>query len=663
MVSSQTSRRAGANALARRLRAFVAVTGVACGVMVPAVAPAQTVKSPPLPGSTPWRVVILNDADPTLPAYIALERATRSALNQPGRHPVDVFSETLDLLRFPGAQIEAETVALLARKYAAMNVEAVIALGPSSLDFAERHRAALWSDARIVFQGVPTEWLRDRKLAPTTTGFPLQHDLAGMAELATRLQPDTRRLIVIAGSGDYDRMMTAVARAQLEPFAQRMAVEYWLEQPIDGFLARIAQLDRNDAVLYLSLGRDSDGRTFVPREALKRLSEASRAPVYGPFETYLGYGVVAGTMYSFEDRGRRMGELVHTLLSNPDAPVPAPAAGKSTCMADANQLERFRMTGRLPADCEVRFARPSLWREYRWHLLGTLAVVLGQSALIVALVLQHRRRRRAEDEARRRRGELAQASRLAMAGELTASIAHEINQPLGAILANAGAAETLLRRGAADSGEMREIIADIKQADLRASEIIRRVRALVTTRQVEPEAVDVNSVLAETLAFLSSEAARRGVVIASEFATALPEVLADRVQLQQAIVNLCINAMDAMVEVPAGRRRIDARTAAVADGVEIVVGDCGAGIAPEQLPRLFESFFTTKPQGMGLGLSIVRSIVEAHGGRLAAENRSGGGALFRMVLPAHRQEHIAQERRVDTPPPAPLPAGAVPKGS
>jgi signal transduction histidine kinase len=615
-------------------RSFAAILAALACILVPALALAQP------PPERPWGVVILNDGDPTLPAFVAMDRAMRAALNAPGRHPVDIFSETLDMLRFPPAQFEAELLALMEKKYATMPVDAVVAIGAPSLAFAERYSARLWPQARIVFTGVAVEVLGKRRLGPNTTGFPRQDDLAGVADLALRLRPSTRRLVVISGSGEFDRMMALVARTQLEPHAKRLAIEYWQEAPMDEFLRRIAGLGRDDAVLYLGIGRDAEGRTFVPAEAMRPLSAASAAPVYGPLETYIGRGAVAGMVYSFDERGRRMGELVHEVLASRPAPVPPPiAAEPPSCMADARQLERFGLDASLlPPGCDIRFARPSLWREYRWHVLAALVVILAQAGLIVGLVWQRRGRVKAEGEVRHGRAELAQASRLALAGELIASIAHEINQPLGAILANAGAAEAILRRDPAASDELREILADIRKADLRASEVIRRVRALVTVRQSEREPVHVNTMIRGVLAFLRGESERRGVVVDTELASGLSALLVDRVQVQQAVVNLCINGMEAMADCTAGNRRLGVRTAPLDDGgVEISVSDSGPGIPREHLPQVFDSFFTTKAHGTGLGLSITRSIVEVHDGTVSAENRDEGGALFRMTLPVSAQ--------------------------
>jgi len=605
----------------------LAASGPAQGLPAPAAAAAQE----------PRRVVILNEADPTLPAFVLVDRGIRAVLADPNRPRVDIFYEVLDMLRFPEAMYENELVALMAKKYAALRVDAVIVVGPISLAFAGRHRDRLWPGAFIVFQGVPTELLRRNPLPPRTTGTAVQQDFAGIAALALRLRPSTRRLIVVSGTGDLERMLVGVVRAQLAAASLKLPVEYWEDLRIDDLMRRAAALDRDDALLYLAMGRDADGGVFVPREVLRRLADSTPAPVYGAYETYAGHGMLAGLVYVFEARGRHTGELVQRILASgsSDAP-PGIEIEPSTCVADARRMERQRMAlGLLPPDCDVRFLSPSIWNEYRAYVLAAVAVMLAQFALITVLVLERRGRMKAEREVRHRRTELAQASRLALAGELTASIAHEINQPLGAILANAGAAEALLKRGPGGDDEVRAILGDIQRADIRASEIIQRVKALVSSRETERVPLAVNALVADALSFLEGDARRRGVTVEAALTGGLPPILADRVQLQQAIVNLCVNAMEAMSGCAPGTKKLDVQTRLGADGgVDIVVTDSGPGIPGEHLPQLFDAFFTTKAQGTGLGLSITRSIVEAHHGTITAENRGEGGALFRITFPA-----------------------------
>jgi signal transduction histidine kinase len=232
------------------------------------------------------------------------------------------------------------------------------------------------------------------------------------------------------------------------------------------------------------------------------------------------------------------------------------------------------------------------------------------------------------------RQELAHASRLAVVGELTASIAHEINQPLAAILSNAGAALRLLGPEPERLEEVRHILTDIRADDVRASDVIQRVRALLARREMEAHRLDVNDVASDVLRLVRLDANRRGVILDPRLAPDLPSVRGDRVQIQQALLNFLLNGMEAMAETPPGRRRLVVRTARRHDDVEVAVTDTGHGIPPERVDRLFASFFTTKPEGMGLGLSIARSVVEAHGGRAWAENEPGGGATFRFTLPA-----------------------------
>jgi two-component system, LuxR family, sensor kinase FixL len=233
---------------------------------------------------------------------------------------------------------------------------------------------------------------------------------------------------------------------------------------------------------------------------------------------------------------------------------------------------------------------------------------------------------------------LFHASRLAIVGELTASIAHEINQPLGAILSNADAAEMLLASTPASLDEVRQILDDIRKDDLRASEVIRRLRTLLRKRELEMQPLDLNELTSEVLTLVRSEALRRGVTVDTDLAVHLPAVRGDKVHLQQVLLNLVLNGMEAMADISEAKR-LTVRTVLRANGcVEISVTDAGTGIPPDTLRRLFDPFFSTKREGMGVGLSIARSLVEAHRGRIWAENNVSGGATFRFTVPTGTQK-------------------------
>ena len=248
-------------------------------------------------------------------------------------------------------------------------------------------------------------------------------------------------------------------------------------------------------------------------------------------------------------------------------------------------------------------------------------------------------RRRSEMEGQRLRQDLAHVGRVSTVGELTASLAHELNQPLTAILANAQAIRRILEAGNADLTELRAIVGEIVDDDKRASEVIGRLRDFIKKGTLERSSIDMGELVGQVAGLVAGDVILRNVVINLEVAPDLPPVYGDRVQLQQVVLNLILNGLDAMRDSEVGNRTLVLRTAR--DGpvtVEVTVQDSGVGIEPADLDHIFDAFYTTKAEGLGMGLAIVRSIVEAHGGRVGARNNPEGGATFSLALPAVKEE-------------------------
>jgi two-component system, LuxR family, sensor kinase FixL len=238
-------------------------------------------------------------------------------------------------------------------------------------------------------------------------------------------------------------------------------------------------------------------------------------------------------------------------------------------------------------------------------------------------------------ELQRSQAELARVTRLTMLGEITASIAHEINQPLAAVVMNGNACRRWLDADPPEVGEAREAAGRVVGDGERAGRIIERIRSLARRRMPERSVLDVNDVLREAVAFTRIELERQGVAIETALDDGLPAIRGDRVQLQQVLVNLLLNACDAMGGVSAGARRVDVASRRRAGGEVLVeVADRGRGLEPADAERIFEPFFSTKPNGLGMGLSICRSIVVSHGGRIWAASNDGPGVTMRLTLPA-----------------------------
>jgi PAS domain S-box-containing protein len=271
---------------------------------------------------------------------------------------------------------------------------------------------------------------------------------------------------------------------------------------------------------------------------------------------------------------------------------------------------------------------------WEWEVISPLFDAAGKITHFVGVKEDITERKRGEAALLRQRAELAHLSRVAMLGELSGSLAHELNQPLTAILSNAQAAQRFLAGEEVDLGEVRDILADIVSEDKRAGEIIRRLRLLLRKGEV-PSAAEHERSGQEVLKLVRSDLVNQNVTTQTELAPGLPVVHGDRVQIQQVLLNLVMNGCEAMTGTEKGARQLTIRTDRAEDGsVRVSVTDCGPGIAPEKLEQIFESFYTTKPQGMGLGLTVCRTIITAHHGKLWATSKPGRGATVWLTLPA-----------------------------
>jgi signal transduction histidine kinase len=450
--------------------------------------------------------------------------------------------------------------------------------------------------------------------------------------------PETTHVALIYGAtaleaGRWRYYAEGIVTAGLEPIE---LIGLSLEET----LTALARLPPQSVIILLNPAVDAKGRVLGPSQACAVISTAAKVPTFIPGTQDFGCGSVGGLARDWSVIGRLLGEEALKRLQKPSSDVVTLPVAKYTTLAfDDRQLQRWRIPeSRLPAGAIVQYREPNLWRDRRGLVLATLGVTLLQSLLIAGLVLEHRRRRRAEIDSRHNLAAIAHLDRRAAMGELATSLAHELNQPLNAILQNAGVAQMLLTSNALPPalGEMTDIISDIRKDDIRASEVIRRMRGLLQKHELESHPVDLNEVAQETIAIVRPDARSREIELEMDLADHVRPILGDRVHLQQVLLNLLMNAMDAVASMPPERRIVRVWTSQSALEVRLAVRDAGTGIPAERITEIFEPFYTTKNEGsgMGMGLAIARNILEAHSGRIEAENNTSGGATVWFSLPA-----------------------------
>lgn len=613
-------------------RVLPAINILACSLCLTLAPAAQGAAA----GGTPAvkRLLVVYENESTLFAVTEVSRGLLGRLNEPPGTGIEFYSEYLDTVRFPDPDHRRRLTAHLTAKYRNMPLDVVLAMGPGALRFVLAHRDEIAPGAPVVFGGVSERSYADISVDDDVWGVVSHFDVVRTVDLARTLQPDAKRIVVLTGSSDFDNRWQDTARNDLGARYGDLDVEYLTGASLEDFRNAVRELPSDTILLILTVFEDADGRNYVPRDAAAEIAAVSGAPSYSVYSSYVGAGVVGGYTETFEGIGQGVASLVSRILSD-SAPVSRTLSSTARPVVDWRQLARWGIDdGRLPPDTQLQYYDPPVWERYRLGILAAIAVIVLQSATIIGLILTERRRRRTKAELALERLELAHLSRATQLGELSGSFAHELNQPLTSILANAEAGQRLLEADPVDLAEIRAILDDIVDDDRRAASVIAQLRQLMLKGEGEFSRLDLNSATTATLELAQSELLARHTKIDLRCeATELP-VSGNLAQLQQVILNLIMNAADAMSDLHVSKRRIEIETRRRDDGgSELSVSDSGPGISPEMALEAFKPFVSTKSGGLGLGLAICRSIVLMHGGKLRFDEQNTDGARVILTLP------------------------------
>ena len=585
--------------------------------------------------SRPKRILMIFNEGKDVPGNIVLEQAVREEIQKGLTNRIEFLAEYLDASHFSDAEHFRVFQDYLGKKYAGQKLDLIMAFPSRDYRLAGELPDALFPDVPVVFVAINELEVPEGIGKFGVTGIVQRFDIRGTLGLIMRLQPDTRRIVVIGGVSDLDRATLGRIEAASKALTG-VDFELWTKRPILELPGAVASLPEGTVVLLSTALSDVSGQTYYMNQLAQMLAPSADVPVYVLGGWVLGSGVLGGSVVDTGDLGARAGQLALRVMGGvkPES-LPIEVTTKGTAMLDWRALQRWNIkAGRVPAGGIIRYRPDTLWDEHRNLILVLLAVVLAQAATIGGLLTLRSQRQRAEAVILNQRMELAHVTRVSAMGQLTSALAHELNQPLGAILRNAEAAEIFLQKENPDLEEIRAILADIRKDDQRAGSVIDRLRTLLKRRSLELIPLELGELLHETVKLAESDARARQVNLVLQVPENLPAVRGDRVHLQQVLLNLILNGMDAMASVPKLQRLLTVSAKTAKDGnVEVSVSDCGKGIASDKLDRLFEPFFTTKPEGMGMGLAISQTIIEAHGGEIWGGNNPGRGAIFIFTLP------------------------------
>lgn len=590
----------------------------------------------------PKRVLMLHSWGPEFGDLYARDMRAQLSRQMPGH--LELYEEWLMSARFADRQEDPEFAGYLNKLFADHPIDLVITLGAPAANFVQRYQQTLFRTTPELLADVEERRASSSSLTPNETAVAISVDFTALAESILRVRPRTSTIAVVIGNSPIERYWLGELRTSLERVSKRVTVRFLNDLPFTDVLKRVATLPADSAILYVLLSPEVEGIPQDEATAFAALHAMADAPIFSYTDAYLGKGIVGGPLISGEEQGRKTVAVAARLLSGERASEirTAPLSlGKPEY--DWRELKRWNISeSDLPPGSAILYRESSVWERYRWQIASVAVVLVLEAALIGALLHERRRRRIAEMNAHQRLAELAHLNRRAAVGELSASIAHELAQPLAAILHNAEAARQMLQTSPPDLSELTEIITDIERDDRRAGDVIKGLRSLLSKTPGETRAVDLNEVVVEVFEFLSPQAAARQITLGTSLAPQTLLVTGDRVQLQQVVLNLVMNGMEAIRTSPRGERRITGRTTvAESDKAEVAIEDSGPGVPLEKAQQIFEPFFTTKGSGMGMGLSIARTIIASHEGRIWVANRPEGGAVFRFSVPLASTEHGA----------------------
>jgi signal transduction histidine kinase len=584
----------------------------------------------------PKRVMLLHSFGRDFKPWSDYARAIRLELDRQSRWPLNLYEHSLEIARSSDENPEGPFVDYVRALFSKNRPDLIVSIGAPAAAFVQRHRQQLFPTTPMLFTVVDQRRVQYSKPTQNDTVVAVSIDYLAALENILRVLPDTKNVTVVVGSSPIEKFWKEEIAKTAQPLVGRIALSWTDHFAFDELLKHAAALPPQSAIFWELMIVDAGGAVHEEGRALARLHAVANAPIFTYTDAFFGREIVGGPHVPVVEHGRRVAEVAVRILGGEHpSDIKVPPIGMGTPKFDWREMQRWGISeSRLPPGSEIYFRNPTAWEQYRGAILAFGSALVLQGALIGWLVYEHRRRHLAEVVSRNSIAELAHMNRIATAGELSASIAHEVNQPLAAIGVYAHAGLNWLRPERLNIDEVRTALSQVLTASLQAGDIIKNLRAMFTKATQSNGPINLNKVISAVLALVAMEARKHNIEIRTQLDHRLPMVAGVEIQLQQVILNLVMNGIEAMHAVQTGPRELNVSSEVSGPNeVRVSIEDTGTGISPPDFQRIFEPMFTTKARGMGMGLSICRSIIEAHKGRIWATAGAKGGSTFQFVLP------------------------------
>jgi signal transduction histidine kinase len=583
------------------------------------------------------RVMLLHSFGRDFKPWSDYARSIREELERQSRWPLDITDHSLVTARSSDEDPEPAFVEYLRALFAKRPLDLVVSIGAPATAFVQRHRERLFAATPMVLTAVEQRRIQWSRLTANDAAVPVWINYRAAFENILQVLPATKNIIVVVGTSPIEKFWKDAIGKEAEPLAGRIAFSWTDHLSFGDLLKQAAALPPNTAIFWELMIVDGAGVIHEGSAPLKRLHAVSSAPIFSYDESFFGGEIVGGPLLRVVDTSRQTAAVAIRILGGEKAgDIKIPPVAFARPQFDWREMRRWGIDeSSLPPGSLVLYREPTMWHRYRVQIIAVVALLLLQGALIAWLLYEHWRRQAAEARSIQQVTELARMNRLATAGQLSASIAHEIRQPLAAIASSGSAGLNWLNKRVPDLEEVRIALQTVVRQSHRADDVIKGVRAMFSHDSTVWTKVNLNEIVEQVLALMSRNIAATSIRLNTKLTDNPPPlVMADPVQLQQLVLNLIMNAVEAMTESDRGARMLNIETRFDQTGsVILTIADSGPGFDAKVAANLFSPFLTTKARGMGMGLSICKSIVERHGGQLTVASIEPHGALLTIVLP------------------------------